>query len=161
MTDWESPPTSTLQAGLVELLQDMAPHFELPRTAAGGEKGLSSSQIFSVRWDEGGPKRILNRTLRPVELTVSSKGSDGHVLLVSRDDENVAAGYLTSEEPSDDQSASRVVLRSLSQEPNNANAVVGVDVGKDVLFRTTLTRTRWCTKIKEDLMASITSRRIE
>lgn len=153
--NWQSPlvPEDELLGLLKE--KQMGNFFRIPQGEESGPKNIRSDsplQTLSVKWEGGNPERLLSRTKRPMELWLSSKSES----VSAADREYSATGSLVSPTPQETKTRTEANLRSIDPEANYSESQSGC-----LLFRTSLTRTRWCTRIREDLMASILARRVD
>lgn len=125
---------------------------------------IGASKFLVIRWTQGDAVKILNWTNRTVMLDVqqqpSVKPDDG-------DDEWTARGQVVAPlTRSNDWRAAPAVIRSLPRHQGEQELPFEeptFDHGRidGSSITVSLTRTRWCTSIKKDLMATIKARRVD
>jgi hypothetical protein len=158
---WDALPSDAENIELLNVVGDMGAYFQVPGPAAISRPAADTgSCVLTVQWGDEGPKRILQRTIRPVELSFPAKKSDPATANIA-DDDDVAFGVVYSPPSSSDEIAGKrwVCLCSVSDTSGFDDS--SAENARGVVFTALLTRTRWCTKIRSELMASIVAQHVD
>jgi hypothetical protein len=179
LTDWQdisSAKTLGHPGELEATIGDLVEFFYPPDLALSDHSiaaEIGASKFLIIRWTQGDAVKILNWTNRTVILDVqqqpSAKDEDSEQYIASddSDDEWTARGQVVAPLiKSDDRKATPAVIRSLPRQQGEQELPFeeptfdhGRSDGSSITV--SLTRTRWCTSIKKDLMATIKARRVD
>jgi len=177
--DWQdsvSAQALTFAGELENTMGDLARFFELPKSVPpthciAAEVGASS--ILVVDWSQGDAQKLLTWTNRDLMLEVRKKFSHESAASVKQteavtEDEWVACGQVIAPNTWDeDWTSATVLLRSFQPQeraqdlPAEKHADTEVHDCSRASVTVSLTRTRWCTKIRRDLMETIKARRVD
>lgn len=177
--DWQDSSSAQALALTGELettMGDLAQFFELPKATPTTHcitTELGSSSIVVVNWCHGDAQKLLNWTNRELVLgvlknTSHEAASFEKVTEAVMDDPWLAYGQVIAPESEDeDWTSAIVVLRSISLReqdqdlPAETYADAEMHDCSEGFVRVSLTRARWCTKIRKDLMETIKARRVD
>lgn len=145
-------PTSMTQA-----FQGLTAFFEIPHVMdVGAIWSLDEPVVFNIAWYSGDVTRMLNRTKLPLQISISDGTNDLGPLSAPReeDEDEHAAGVALAE---GDQASVTVV--KLSHFAPQVSVHTLSSSHKNLVL--SLMRTRYCSRIKEDLYDMICARRVD
>jgi hypothetical protein len=175
-SDWQDTPPAQVVVfphELEKVLGDLALYFEVPDVPPCSHDiaaEVGKSLILAVQWRQGDAQKILDRTNRTLEVCVRKQLAP-QVDAVSQEDDVAAAsnpdlvavGRVAAPQiEAEDWKLAEVVVLSLSQEaPVEEQVFSRVHDRAGAAIRVSLTRTRWCTRLRGDLHDAIKARKVD
>ena len=179
-SDWrdrESAEASTSSEVLQTVFGKLSDFFQVPEIKSSNSALTSedkASKLLNVQWISGNALKLLNWTNRILVLDVPSNSWDGQATDYKQkyqpsnaEEDWSAHGHLITPNPQE-HSPTPTPLRMRSIQPSTADdepPFIDRPYVMPESFKSSiavsLTRTRWCTRIKEGLMETIKARRID
>ena len=143
---------------LTQALQGLTSFFEVPQAATTGDQKLDPPLAYNVAWTQGDAANILKQTKLPLEIALFDQDLLEPTQGGSQESDQEppsASGTIIDQSTPGSGHVFRIRHVSLESVPAD------VADSKEVTIVLSLMRTRWCSRLKEDLYDTIRARRVD
>ena len=145
-------------ASMAQAFQGLTAFFEVPKTAAAAAiRSLNEPAAFNIAWQRGDAAKMLNRTKLPLQISISEecgKLSEESQCDNDHEDANGAVGVITASAGKGDETFVHI-RHVLPGAPTTAERQHNTSLSLNLM------RTRYCSRLKEDLYDMIRARRVD